>query len=172
METRIAEEHREGWAGGIEEQYVRHAPSALRLAYFLTGKSDLAEDLVQDAFVRVAARLRHRQFPDNFGAYLRRTIVNVSTSQFRRRRIERAWLARQGSEPRPVAAFDAGDRDELWLAMQRLPKRQRAAIVLRYYEDLSEREAADVLGCTPGALNQLVVRGMAGLRDSLGSKER
>jgi RNA polymerase sigma factor (sigma-70 family) len=56
------------------------------------------------------------------------------------------------------------ERDALWRALLALPTRQRAALVLRFYEDLSEREAAEVLGCSVGALNQLVVRGMAGLR--------
>lgn len=167
METTIAEKPSEVWAGGIEELYVRYAPSALRLAYFLTGKRDLAEDMVQEAFVRVAGRFRQRGFPDDFGAYLRRTIVNISNSNLRRRRLERAWLARQRAEVHAVPEPDPAERDELWLSLQELPSRQRLALVLRYYEDLSEREAAGIMRCSPGALNQLVVRGMAALRNRL-----
>ncbi len=60
----------------------------------------------------------------------------------------------------------------MWHAILGLPPRQRAAIVLRYYEDLSERQAADVLGCSVGALNQLVVRATANLRDRIGEEAR
>jgi RNA polymerase sigma-70 factor (sigma-E family) len=159
-------------ANGLEELYVRTAPAALRLAYFLTGDPGLADDLVQEAFVRVAGRFRHRRVPDDFAAYLRRTIVNTFTSQLRRRRLERAWLARQRREPATTPAHDPTVRDELWLALQHLPERQRAAVVLRYYEDLSERDAAEVLGCSAGALNQLIVRATASLRAYLRGDDR
>ena len=86
-------------AGRLEDLYVRNAPSALRLAYFLTGSRELAEDLAQEAFVRVAGRLRHLRVPDAFDAYLRRTIVNLYTSQLRRTKLERAYVARHGVEP-------------------------------------------------------------------------
>ena len=158
--------------GRLEELYVRNAPGALRLAYFLTGSRELAEDLVQEAFVRVAGRFRHLRVPDAFDAYLRRTIVNLFTSQLRRARIERAYVRRHGAEPGPTDPPDPAVRDELWRALQTLPERQRAAIVLRFYEDLSERQAADVLGCSTGALNQLVVRGMAALRTQIGDDDR
>jgi len=158
-------------AEGLDELYVRTAPAALRLAYLLTGDRSLAEDLVQEAFVRVAGRFRHRGFPDDFPAYLRRTIVNTFTSQLRRRRLERAWLARQPAEAAPAPAHDPTARDALWRALLGLPERQRAALVLRYYEDLPERDAAAVLGCSIGALDQLVVRGTAALRSRLQKEE-
>lgn len=158
---------------GLAELYVRHTPAALRLAYLLTGDRDLAQDLVQDAFVRVAGRFRHLRVPDAFDAYLRRTIVNLFTSELRRRRLERLQLERE--QARGVAEHrdaDPAERDRMWRALQALPRRQRAAVVLRYYEDLSEREAADVLGCSTGALNQLIVRGMAALRTEIGDDQR
>ncbi len=158
-------------AGRLEDLYVRNAPGALRLAYFLTGNRELAEDLVQEAFVRVAGRFRHLRMPDAFDAYLRRTIVNLFTSQLRRAKLERAYVERHGVDP--SVASEPGDpaaRDELWQALHTLPERQRAALVLRFYEDLSERQAADVLGCSSGALNQLVVRGMATLRTQIGDE--
>ena len=78
--------------------------------------------------------------PDAFDAYLRRTIVNLSTSQLRRAKLERAYVVRHGTEPSVVAEpGDPAVRDELWQALHTLPERQRAAIVLRFYEDLSER---------------------------------
>jgi RNA polymerase sigma-70 factor (sigma-E family) len=157
--------------GRIEELYRRNAPGALRLAYFLTGDREQAEDLVQDAFVRVAGRFRHLRVPDAFDAYLRRTIVNLFTSQLRRRKVERAYAARQrGSEP-SVMPDDPALRDELWRALATLPARQRAAVVLRYYEDLSERETAEILRVSTGAVSQLVVRAMASLRDHVRGDE-
>jgi RNA polymerase sigma-70 factor (sigma-E family) len=159
-------------AGRLEELYVRNAPGALRLAYFLTGNRELAEDLVQEAFVRVAGRFRHLRMPDAFDAYLRRTIVNLFTSQLRRTKLERAYVARHGAGP--AAASESRDpeaHDELWRALHTLPERQRAAIVLRFYEDLPEHQSAEVLGCSTGALNQLVVRGMAALRMQIGEDE-
>jgi RNA polymerase sigma-70 factor (sigma-E family) len=150
-------------SGRLEELYVRNAPGALRLAYFLTGNRELAEDLVQEAFVRVAGRFRHLRMPDAFDAYLRRTIVNLFTSQLRRAKLERAYTARHGADPGVASEpSDPAARDQLWRALHTLPERQRAAIVLRYYEDLSEHRSAEILGCSAGALNQLVVRGMGG----------
>jgi RNA polymerase sigma-70 factor (sigma-E family) len=153
--------------------YVRHAPAATRLAYFLTGDRELAEDLVQDAFVKVAGRFRHLRMPDAFDAYLRRTIVNLFTSHLRRLRLERAELRRERAEAtREHRDRDPAERDAMWRALQRLPVRQRAAVVLRFYEDLSEREAADVLECSPSALNALVARAMTTLRHEMGDQER
>jgi len=156
----------------LEDLYVRNAPSALRLAYFLCGDRDAAQDLVQDAFVKVAGRFAYLRTPDAFDAYLRRTIVNLFTSQLRRRRLERAHLARErAAAPSPRVDADPALRDELWRTLATLPRRQRAAIVLRYYEDLSEKETAEILRCSVGAANQLVTRGMAALRDHMGRRE-
>jgi RNA polymerase sigma-70 factor (sigma-E family) len=162
MTTRAADRALSGHA--LEELYIRDAPQALRLAYFLTGNRSAAEDLVQEAFVRVAGRFAHLREPDTMPAYLRRTIVNLHTSHLRRRRVEREWIRRQTPPAELERAHDPGPREELWEAMWSLSPRQRSAIVLRFYEDLSERDAAQVLGCSVGALNQLVVRALAALR--------
>jgi len=155
-------------ASRLEEAYLRNAPSGLRFAYFLTGNREQAEDLVQEAFVRVAGRFGHLRMDDRFDAYLRRTIVNLYTSGLRRRRLERRWMERE-AEPAARATSPAADaaasRDDLWVRLQVLPERQRAALVLRYYEDLSEQETASLLGCSVGAVNQLVVRATRALRD-------
>jgi RNA polymerase sigma-70 factor (sigma-E family) len=160
-------------AGRLEELYTRHAPVAMRLAYFLTGDRERAVDLVQDAFVRVAGRFRHLREPDAFDAYLRRTIVNLFSSHLRRLRLERRALERQVAAGQPAhREFDFAEQDAMWSALQTLQPRQRAAVVLRYYEDLSERETADVLGCSVGAVKQLVTRGLIALRGRIGSEER
>jgi RNA polymerase sigma-70 factor (sigma-E family) len=148
----------------LEETYFRSAAAAVRFAYFLCGDRDLAQDLVQDAFVRMAGRPTHIRGVHDVDAYLRRIVVNLYTSSLRRRRVERAWLARCESMP-PVPGPDQfAERDAMWRALQGLPRRQRAAIVLRFYEDLSEQAAADALGCSKRALNSLVVRALTTLR--------
>jgi RNA polymerase sigma-70 factor (sigma-E family) len=151
--------------GRLADLYARHAAEAIRLAYMLTGDRQLAEDLVQDAFVKLSGRLVHLRDPRSFDAYLRRTVVNLSNSYLRRKRLERAYLARNAAEP-PIAqdAPDIGRRDELWGRLQQLPVRQRTAIVLRIYEDLPELQVADILRCRPGTVRSLVSRGLAELR--------
>jgi len=158
----------------LAELYSRHVPAAIRLAYLLTGDRQQAEDLAQDAFVRCIGRFRHLRVPDAFEAYLRRTIVNLHTSGLRRRRLERAWLAREGATAARVSTSmpDVGARETLWRQLLTLPPRQRAALVLRYYEDLSEREAADVLGCSVASVKSLTQRGAAAMRLEIGSEER
>src|SRR2546425_9958607 len=86
--------------GRLGELYVRHGDAAVRLAYLLTGDRALAEDLVQDAFVKLAGRLVHLRDPGAFDAYLRRTVVNLANSYYRRKRLERAYLKRQEREAR------------------------------------------------------------------------
>ena len=159
-------------ANGLADLYERHAPAAGRLAYLLTGDRALAEDLVQEAFVRVVGRFRHLRVPDAFEAYLRRTIVNLHTSYLRRRRLERAYLEREhaAARPGPTVMPDVGVREELWRALLALPARQRVAVVLRYYEDLSERETADALRCSVAAVKSLSARAMETLRARIGSE--
>jgi RNA polymerase sigma-70 factor (sigma-E family) len=153
--------------GSLADLYVEHAPEGIRLAFLLTGDRALAEDLVQDAFVRLVGRLRHLRDPAAFGAYLRRTIVNLSTSHFRRQRVARAYLERVAGAP-TVDTNTNDDLDEaMHAALLRLPERQRAAIVLRFYEDLSDVQAAAILKCPPGTVRSLVSRGMTTLRATL-----
>lgn len=160
-------------SGRLEELYIAHAPAALRFAYYLCGDREQSRDLVQDAFVRVAGRFAYLRKPDVFGTYLRRTIFNLHTSRLRRLRIERAYLAKEGHRARLAHTDDdPTDRDEVWHAILELPPRQRAAIALRFYEDLSEREAAEIVGCSVGALNQLVARATTTLRERFGKDQR
>jgi RNA polymerase sigma-70 factor (sigma-E family) len=158
-----------GREGTLAELYLAHADRARRLAYLLTGDRATAEDLVQDAFIRLAGRLAHLRDPGAFEAYLRRTVVNLSNSHFRHRRVERAHLDRQGGTWElgfePSAAFDA--RDALWAALGSLSDRQRAAIVLRYYEDLPDARIAEILGCRVGTVKSLVSRGLDALREDI-----
>jgi len=157
-------------SGRLETLYRTHAPEALRLAYLMTGDRALAEDLMQDAFVKVLGRFRDIRDRDAFWWYLRRTIVNLARSQFRHRAVERAYLARQRPVD-PVEAVDLGDRERLGRALLALRPEQRAAIVLRVYEDLSEAETAQVLGRPVGTVKSMVSRGLEHLRKELTGDE-
>ena len=92
----------DGDGGRLEEMYVRFAPGGIRLAYLMTGDRAIAEDLVQEAFIRFVGRLHPLRDPGAFDAYLRRTVINLSKNYFRRRALERSDLERQASQPRPV----------------------------------------------------------------------
>lgn len=150
----------------LADLYVAHAPEGIRLAFLLTGDRALAEDLVQDAFVRLIGRFGQLRSPEAFDAYLRRTVVNLSYGVFRRRRVERAFLATEAR--RAVSASselpNVETADELWHQLRRVAPRQRAVLVLRYFEDLSEHQTADVLGCSVRTVKSLTARGLAAMR--------
>ena len=157
--------------GRLEVLYARHAPDAARLAYLLTGDRALAEDIVQDAFVRMFGRFRDLRNPDAFGAYLRKTVVNLTRSYFRRRGVEHTFLEREGRQP-PAPTEQPEPHHEMWMALKRVTPRQRLAIVLRFYEDLSEAQTAEILGCAVGTVKSLVSRGLKQLREDLRDGER
>lgn len=152
-------------AGRLGRLYEQHAPDAIRLAALLTGDRALAEDIVQEAFARLVGRLQHIREPEAFRAYLRKAVVNLSRMHFRRRKVERTSLQRLGTRPPTVAGDpDVAAREAMAQALLQLPERQRAAIVLRFYEDLSERQVAEILRCRPGTVGSLVSRGLGALR--------
>jgi RNA polymerase sigma-70 factor (sigma-E family) len=160
----------------LDELYQRHAGAAVRLAYLLLQDRSVAEDIVQDAFVRVAGRLIHLRDLGAFDAYLRRTVVNLSHSYVRRKMLERAFLRREMATAEratarwPTSSFE--DRELLWRALGRLPERQRAAIVLRFYEDLPEAQVAELLRCSPGTVKSRVSRGLEALRHEMRGEPR
>jgi RNA polymerase sigma-70 factor (sigma-E family) len=165
--VRTAEE----WAPVAERRrtlsalYEEHVGRAIALARLLIGDDHLAEDVAQEAFIRTAGRFAHLRQPEAFGAYLRRTVVNLCRTRFRRARLERDWLRRQDRhEPASRPAFDPDERAIIWKAIEALPWRQRAAIVLRYYEDLSQADIAELLHCSVGATESLLSRAMTALR--------
>lgn len=156
--------------GQLADLYARHVPAANRLAYLLTGNRSHAEDLVHDAFVRCVGRLGHLRAHEAFDAYLRRTIVNLHTSRLRRVRVEREFLAKEAARTgraTSAAMPDVAGRQDMWRRLQTLPARQRAVLVLRYYEDLSERETADALRCSVAAVKSLTARATTALREGI-----
>jgi RNA polymerase sigma factor (sigma-70 family) len=152
----------------LQELYEHHAGEALRFAYLLTGNRPDAEDLLQDAFLKLAGRLIHIRDPGAIGAYLHRTIANLAASSLRRRRLERrstALATTDNSESRTMTTvdWDANLRSALF----QLPVRQRLALVLRFSEGLSSAEIASFLRCSDAAARQLISRGLNGLRRRL-----
>jgi RNA polymerase sigma-70 factor (sigma-E family) len=152
----------------LGELYSVHAPGAIRLAYLLTGDKELAQDLVQEAFVKMMSRFQDLRKPVAFESYLRRTVVNLSKKHWRRLAVERRHRLLQEADisQKVVHLPDVATSEAQWEALQQLPARQRAAVVLRFYEDLSEHQTAQVLGCSSGAVKLLVARAMKSLRAS------
>ena len=138
-------------AEGVAELYRREYAPMVRLAHLITGSNEVAEDVVQEAFVRMY-RNWHRA--DRPGAYLRTIVVNGCNTWHRRRRMERERL------PEAVAEGVDPEARELLDALARLGLRQRAALVLRFYADMSEADVAQALGCRPGTVKSLVHRGL------------
>ena len=141
-------------------------PTLLRFAYFVTGDATEAEDLVQDAFVRVY-RAGGQVEREGLHSYARKTIVNLHRFGFRRAARERA------ARPDEAVSSDTAAyalRDEMWNAIQTLSPRQRAVIALRYYQDMKERDVADALGMSIGSVKKHADRAMTKLREQLGNR--
>lgn len=155
---------------GFATVFGTHHRRAVRLAYLLCSDEHQAEDIVAEAFAKVYVQWRKGRV-DDVGAYLRRAVANEANSRLRRRYLERREAGRQSGDDRGVRRVDdhAADRDEVWQAISRLPDRQRQAIVLRYYEDLSEADTADLLGVTVGTVKSQVSRGLARMQELLGA---
>jgi len=143
---------------GFDAFYRSTLPAMVRVATLIVGSRPTAEDLAQDAFVRVHA---HWAGIDDPAAYTHRAVVNACRSHLRRRVLERRHRASLAPD---VAELEAR---ELLDALAALPDRQRAAVVLRFYAGLSERETADALGCAPGTVGSLVHRALATLRQAI-----
>ena len=151
---------------GLEELYAAHAGPSTRLAYLLTGDHQLAQDIAQDAFIRAAGRFQHLRQPSAFGPYLNRVVINLVRDHFRKKAVEIRWLNRErGAAEEGIADNDPTDRYSLMGALAQLPERQRAAVVLRYYEDMTERQVADAMNVSHRAARSLISRGMGTLRN-------
>jgi len=154
----------------LPELYAAYGPRAGRLAFVLTRDRELAEDVAQEAFARLITHLPTLRDPDAVEAYLRRSVVNLCRKHWRRMSRERSFLRREGPviATRTSAQPDVARRAALAGALDRLPYRQRAALVLRFYEDLTERQTARALGCAVGTVKSLVFRGLQALREEIG----
>jgi RNA polymerase sigma factor (sigma-70 family) len=152
----------------VEELYATHAQGAVRLAYLLVGDLEIAKDIAQEAFLRAFGRFADLRKPNSFPTYLRATIVNLTRKHFQRRGLERLYLDRLRTRPaQRVAPPDIEQREVVTQALLKVPKRQRAALVLHYYEDLSEYQVADLMGVSEQAARSLAARGRKALREQL-----
>ncbi|MGN6131062.1 MAG: SigE family RNA polymerase sigma factor [Nocardioidaceae bacterium] len=151
--------------GEFSAYMAARQPSLLRTAYLLTGDRHAAEDLVQTSLAKLYLSWDKVQRREVLDGYVRRIMVNENNSLWRR-----AWKRREVStdavpetEVQPPPSYD-GQSEALWRFVQTLPRRQRAVIVLRYYEDLSEAEVADILGISTGTVKSQASRALAAMR--------
>lgn len=145
---------------GFAEFVLARQAALLRTAYLLTGHAQDAEDLVQTTLVKVVPQWR--RIRDNPEPYVRRTMVNANVSRWRRRR----WRE-ESTDVLPEQLADAPDHDELLAvrsALAALAPRHRAVLVLRYFEDCTEQETADLLGITVGTVKSQASKALAKLR--------
>ena len=140
-------------------------PSLLRTAYLLTGDRHAAEDLVQTSLAKLYLSWDKVQKRELIDGYVRRIMVNENNSLWRR-----AWKRREvATDVVPetgsvVDSHDHGERSALWEFVNTLPKRQRAVVVLRYYEDRNEAETAEILGISVGTVKSQTSRALASMR--------
>jgi RNA polymerase sigma-70 factor (sigma-E family) len=159
---------------GAEQEFVAfvraHGRSLARTATLITGDPVAGEDLLQTALARTYVRWTTQADIDDLEAYVRVVLVRAHISW--RRRMSNAELVRDLA-PEEIAGPDIADRmvdrGMLLAALQRLPSKQRAALVLRYFDDLSEADTAAALGCSTGSVKQHTSRGLTRLRQLLGS---
>jgi RNA polymerase sigma-70 factor (sigma-E family) len=151
--------------GEFSAYMAARQPSLLRTAYLLTGDRHAAEDLVQTALAKLYLSWDKVQRREVLDGYVRRIMVNENNSLWRR-----AWKRREvttdavpETAAQPPPAYD-GQSEALWRFVQTLPRKQRAVIVLRYYEDLSEAEVADILGISTGTVKSQASRALAAMR--------
>lgn len=146
-----------------------HTPSLLRSAYLLTGDQQLAEDLVQTALARTHRAWRRLDDTGNAPAYTRRTMYHLQVGWWRRKRV-REHLSDRPPEGVGTTADSASDialQLTVRTALMRLARQQRAVVVLRFFEDRSVQETADILGCTTGTVKTQTFRALGRLRKAL-----
>ncbi len=153
----------------LRDAYAEHHLRLFRLAYLLSGDRWLAEDLAQEAFVRAAGKLKDLA-EDEWGPYLRTVVMNLWRRSVRRRLLEQRSRGPSASDWYTPSGVE--ERDEAWNLILRLPPRQRACLVLRYYEDLADHEIATVLGCSIGTVKSQSSRALAKLRKEVESHEQ
>jgi RNA polymerase sigma factor (sigma-70 family) len=145
--------------------------AAVRLAGLLTGDLALAQDIGAEAVAKWLAASRRRTIVDE-RAYVRRIVCNEVVGRHRRLRVERRKAGRVALHEVVVDASESVPRDEvLRVALRALPARQRAVLVLRYFEDLSEQETANVLGIPLGTVKSNAARGLEAMRVALAAEE-
>ncbi len=149
----------------VEALHRAEYRSLVRLARLLLDDVGASEEVVQDAFVALQLRWRTLRDPDKAAAWLRSAVLNGARSQLRRRQVRERLLPRPGPDAPSAdgAALAADEHRRVVEALRQLPRRQREALVLRFYLDLSERETAEAMGVSAGSVKTHVHRGLAAL---------
>ncbi|MGW1412062.1 SigE family RNA polymerase sigma factor [Streptomyces sp. NPDC002403] len=149
--------------------FVRaRGPVLLRAARSLTANPSDAEDLLQTALTKTYVAWERIEDHRALDGYVRRALLNTRTSQWRKRKVDEFAcdeLPEQEAVPGPDPAEQQSLHDAMWRAVLKLPDRQRAMVVLRYYEDLSEAQTAEVLGVSVGTVKSAVSRALGKLRE-------
>jgi RNA polymerase sigma-70 factor (sigma-E family) len=151
--------------------YVATWPRLFRTTYAVAGDRQLTEDALQTAFAQAWSRWSRVSAANDPVAYVRRMAINAALARHRRAFSRRETSVPELPEPTEAPAAGMDDREAIWQVIRILPPRQRAVVVLRYYEDLSEREIADVLGCRPGTVKSHAAAALATVRAALGDVE-
>jgi RNA polymerase sigma-70 factor (sigma-E family) len=152
---------------GFHEFVAAGSTALLRTAYLLVGDLGLAEDLLQNALVKTYLSWGRIRDPGSVHAYVRRILVTTASSWWRRRASHEVPVA---DLPEPVTPDFTGvqaEAETMRRLLLDLPAKQRAVLVLRFYEDLTEAEVAETLGVTRGTVSRYVTRGLATLRSRL-----
>ncbi|SNT61287.1 RNA polymerase sigma-70 factor, sigma-E family [Asanoa hainanensis] len=154
----------------FREFVAARSPALLRTAYLLTGDWATAEDLLQTALTKIYLAWRRLGEIEAVEPYARRVLVNTSISWWRRR-----WHGERPTEVLPERAVadkvdEQLERDALWRHVQSLPARQRAVLVLRFYEDMSEAQTAAILDISTGTVKSQTSRALSTLRGRLGAE--
>ena len=168
-----------GDIGGLECLIARYQAKALRTAFLITHDEPLAEDVVQDTLVRFYERVRYFDETRSFEPYFMRCVVNVALNCLEREKKTCSFDERDTSELENLLEEAASVEEQVefntlkWQIMEvlaELPPRQRAAIVQRYYLEMSEQEMSEVLDSPPGTVKWLLNAARARLRSLLGSE--
>ena len=153
---------------GYDDFYVALWPRLVRTTYAVSGDLGVAEDAVQTAFAKAYRSWRRVSRLDAPEAYVRKMAVNEVLNSRRRAHSRREVTRAELPEVAGGSSYDGAlAHDEMWAVVSALPPRQRAVLVLRFYEDLSEQQIADVLGCRPGTVKSRLSRALTRLEAEL-----
>lgn len=160
-------------AADFEDWVASRAPELVRFAYLVTGSQDAADEAVQTALAKACEHWSRVSRTSDQDAYVRRMIVNAHISlwrKFRKRESPVAEVHQSGYVADPAAEVSA--QDTVWRLCETLPTRHRAAVVLKYYDDLTYPEIAAVLGCPEATVRSYIHRALAALRQTLEHQEK